>query len=164
MELSDKREDCFRTCTLEVYGVEWSGVEWSGGRARCGRTHMRSHISAGEKKRKHVRTYKLGETRQIRDERCDVIGTLEASCRSRIKLCFAILSYPMLSYPINPACMPVPVAYASLCCYTFSLERRETTKRSIKCFKPYSRSNKQAEAPAQTTLATAACKIRSASK
>ena len=69
------------------------------------------------KKRKHVRTYKLGEIRQIRDGKCDAIGTLEASCRSRIKLCFAILSYPMLSYPIILANTPVPVTYASLCCY-----------------------------------------------
>jgi hypothetical protein len=46
VELSDKREVLFRD--VHPRGVR-RGAEWSGGRARCGRTHMRSHISAGEK-------------------------------------------------------------------------------------------------------------------
>lgn len=115
-----------------------------------------SYIRWLAEKTKHVRNNKLGETRQIRECVCDVIGTLEDSCRSRIKLCFAMLSYPMLSYPIIPARMPFPVGLGITMLLHLEIvsEERQNGLSNASNLQPV---KQQAEARAQITLATAAC-------
>ena len=108
-----------------------------------------------------MRTSKLGETRRSTDP--DVMWMClvrsRGSCRSRIKLCFAILYYPILSWQSKPHAVP-----RGLCItHNVATRRMSKTERSIICFQAYSSPNaNKPKPPAQTIPATTTCNKKGA--